>query len=210
MKMNKKLIVATAACAALLVGSISTSLAWLVDKTTPVTNTFTDSDISVSLAETTKDFQMVPGHSIPKDPQVTIALDSEPCYVFVKIDKNETYATYLAEYAVNTTIWKKLTDVEGVYYTELSSEQAKAGWSGYVLAGCNDVSCAHLKDGEGVCTCANGYVNVLETVTKQMMNDIKDGTVNEPTLTFTAYAVQSMENTNDKFTPAEAWAKVTP
>ena len=88
-KVNKKLVVATAACAALLVGSISTSLAWLVDKTGDVTNTFTDSDINIKLEETTgNNYKMIPGWTIPKDPKVTVADDSEDCYVFVKVTED--------------------------------------------------------------------------------------------------------------------------
>jgi len=50
---------------------------------------------------------------------------------------------------------------------------------------------------------------VLESVTKKQMNDIKNNAVDEPTLTFTAYAVQYYKTNNTPFTVAEAWAKAT-
>ena len=120
MKMNKKLIVATAACAALLIGSISTSLAWLVDTTGSLTNTFTDSDINITLTETKNlvenvfSAKMVPGHDIEKDPMVTVATGSEDCYVFVKIEKTNNFDDFMT-YSINSA-WKPLQGVEGVYY----------------------------------------------------------------------------------------------
>ena len=46
-------------------------------------------------------------------------------------------------------------------------------------------------------------VTVLESVTKSMMEKIKNGTVSAPTLTFTAYAVQK-----DNLTEGQAWKAV--
>ena len=86
--------------AVLLIGcSIGGTLAWLMVKTDPVTNTFTVGDIKITLTEheldkngkatattTTKgndDIQAVPGRTIDKDPTVTVLAGSEPCYVRV-------------------------------------------------------------------------------------------------------------------------------
>ena len=49
-------------------------------------------------------------------------------------------------------------------------------------------------------------VTVLDSVTKEMMNDTG---FTAPTLTFTAYATQLYKNNTDKFTPANAWAIFT-
>ena len=51
-------------------------------------------------------------------------------------------------------------------------------------------------------------VTVQETVTKEMMTDLKTYGVN-PKLSFTAYAVQLYKNNTEKFTSAEAWAKIS-
>lgn len=145
MKMNKKLIVATAACAALLIGSISTSLAWLLDSSEQVVNVFNTSTIGVSLDEDESVFDMVPGWTIDKDPVVTVADNSEDCYVFIKINESIgadirlssesnalTFSDYI-DYAVAdgwTPLESKLaaeaTEVEraavkGVYYREVMS-----------------------------------------------------------------------------------------
>ena len=69
-------------------------------------NTFTDSDINITLtesgtdADTTKDgfqqnFKMVPGDTITKDPTVTVVKGSEPCWVFIKVEASENADTYL-------------------------------------------------------------------------------------------------------------------
>lgn len=215
MKMNKKLIVATAACAALLVGSISTSLAWLIDKTPDVKNTFTYSNIGVTLEESVdadKDgqasFQMVPGHTIAKDPKVTLATDSVPCFVFVKVVPSDNYNTYFT-YSIDNETWTQLVGVDNVYYAKVTDP---SNWSKYVLTGAEHVrDCANTNDMD-TCSCGdtykNGCVTVNTTVTKELMAAIKEN--NQPTLTITAYASQLMKNNYDEFTPAEAWANANP
>lgn len=202
-KMNKKLIVAVIACATLIVGSITSSLAWLVDQTDDVTNTFTYSDINVGLSETTDNYKMVPGFTIAKDPMVTLETGSETSFVFVKITKSENYETYLAEYVVNDE-WKLLTE-EGntaVYYKVMN-----AGETSYVLKGGHDTMCTDPGD---TCGCANkhGFVTVLQSVTKTDMEAIK--TSGMPTLTFKAYAIQYYSTNGVAFEPSAAWAIINP
>ena len=50
-------------------------------------------------------------------------------------------------------------------------------------------------------------VLVKPEVTKAQMNAIKNGSVDEPTLTFTAYAVQLYKTNGTEFTAEQAWAK---
>ena len=66
-------------------GIVGGTIAWLTDETDEVTNTFTTSDISISLDETERTYQMVPGWVIDKNPTVTVSANSEDCYVFVEI-----------------------------------------------------------------------------------------------------------------------------
>ena len=150
------------------------TLAWLVTKSATVTNTCTTSDINITLEETKKDFKMVPGADIAKDPKVTVLANSEACWLFVKIDESENLDTYL-EYTVllSDTEWKTVPGTTGVYYREVAASEVNQEFA--VLAGTGD---GDLK---------NGYVHVLDSVTKAMMETAKN---NEPTLTFTAYAVQ--------------------
>ena len=63
---------------------------------------------------------------------------------------------------------------------------------------------------DDTCECPNlnGYVTVKETVTKELMNKLKDGSEANPTLTFTAYASQLMRNNTTEFSAYQAWVNV--
>jgi hypothetical protein len=172
-------------CACIVGGTV----AWLMDSTQTVTNTFTIGNINIELTESkvgegtaneSGKYKMIPGSVIDKDPTITVKKDSEACWLFVKIDKSSNYATYLAEYAVATG-WTPLEGVAGVYYREVAANAAQ------------DQEFPVL---------ANNQVTVLDSVTKQQMEAIK--TSGMPTLTFTAYAIQKA-NTG---TVTEAWAKI--
>lgn len=159
---------------AMLIGVVGT-LAYLKDSTDPVVNTFTTSDVDITLIETTGDeYKMVPGADIKKDPKVTVLADSEACYVFVKVEKSVNFDTYM-EYTMAAG-WTEVPNVSGVYYRQVS-------------ASTEDQPFAVLR---------NNQVTVKSTVTKADMQLIDGVGVNdqpEPTLTFTAYAIQS-ENLN--------------
>lgn len=188
----KKVILSVAAIALIVCCAVGGTLAWLTATTTPVVNTFTCGDINITLAETTTDYKMVPGRKIAKDPKVTVEAGSEDCWLFVKIEKNSVYDTYLEDYAVATG-WTQLmngtTPVTGVYY-----RLAKAGDAFYVLAG----------DGTG--TLKNGYVTVKDTVNKTQIEALKVTGATAPTLTFTAYAVQK----DNVETALAAWNIINP
>lgn len=182
--MKKKATIAVVALALVLCFAIGGTLAWLVDKTDKVVNTFTYGDINIKLSETTGNkYKMIPGNDITKDPKVTVEANSEACWLFVKVEKSDNYGSYLADYTIADG-WTALDGFAGVYYREVDAATDLSGTSYQVLAG--------------------DKVTVLESVTKSMMVDIKNGTVAEPTLTFTAYAVQK-----DGFdTAASAWAEI--
>lgn len=206
--MKKKMTIMIAALAMVLCFAIGGTLAWLVDTSQTVTNTFTYGDINIDLDETTKDYKMIPGNDIAKDPKVTVEKGSEACWLFVEVKKSVNYDSYLENYIIADG-WNILNDADqdgisddGVYYREvaaLTAEDATAK------------EFAVLKDNK---------VTVKESVTKAMMNAI-DGVDDQgnavqneldarPTLTFTAYAVQSANLTNadgtEADTAAEAWA----
>ena len=182
--MKKKATIAVTALLLVLCFAIGGTLAWLKAETKPVVNTFTYGDINIDLSETTgNEYKMIPGNDITKDPKVTVEKDSEACWLFVKVEKSDNYADYLANYTIADG-WTALDGVDGVYYREVNADTAKAGTSYQVLKG--------------------DTVTVLDSVKKSDMEAIKNGTVDEPTLTFTAYAVQK-----DGFnTAALAWAEI--
>ena len=173
------------ALALVLGGVLGGTLAWLSARTAPVTNTFTASDIDITLEESDGlDLKMVPGCTVTKDPKVTVAAGSEACYLFVKLEKSANFDAFM-----NNTVadgWTALDGVDGVYYRTVAAADMGTAYS-------------VLKDDQ---------VTVKDTVTKEMMNALTDAT--RPTLTVTAYAAQMMKNNTESFTAAEAWANVNP
>lgn len=165
----------------LLVGCIiGGTVAWLTDQTNPITNTFTYGDINIELTESTgESYKIIPGVDIEKDPKVTVKANSEDCWLFVKVAASGTFVEGKVTYAVAEG-WTELTGNDGVYYRAVSSGTADQSFS--VLAG--------------------DQIIVSKDLTK---DEIKSITAN-PTLTFTAYAVQQSGSAN----AAEAWAKVNP
>lgn len=232
----------------LLVGCmIGGTVAWLMDSTDKIENVFTTSDIEIELKEhdyvpetgtldqdkevkENKDYKMVPGWTIPKDPWVTVSDESEDCYLFIKVEgknaeitKNDNGTYNLRNGAVNYVIfaiedgWKQLTDdegkeISGVYYKEIDDkdDQGNHATEKYNATSNNPVTHPILAGGTYTVDNVNytwGKNEVLTNpeVTKDQMEAVKD---NPPTLTFTAYAVQLYENNTDKFKVEDAWAKV--
>lgn len=199
--MKKKTIALVLACVLCVAIGIGGTLAWLTANSTPVVNTFTTSDINITLDETSGDtYKMIPGYDIAKDPKVTVKAGSEACYVFVKLKKSNNYDSFLEEPVVRTP-WKQLKNgevvVEGVYYIDALTTAVSSDTSYYVLAG-------------GTATgFENGMVTVKgEGVTKKMMNDLTPATY--PTLTVTAYASQMYKNNTETFSAYEAWQNAQP
>lgn len=171
--------------------AVGGTVAWLVDQTNAVTNTFTFGDINIELTETMpekNEAKIIPGVDIEKNPKVTVLKDSEACWLFVEVKEEGAFIANKVTYSIADG-WTKLTGVTGadnVYYREVSAEDAKKGVEYNVLAGSEDYP--------------NGVVSVSEDLTK---SDIKDA--ERPTLTFTAYAVQR-EGID---TAAAAWEKTS-
>lgn len=173
----------------LIVGcTIGGTLAWLTATTGEVKNTFTTSDISITLDETkggaNKEFKMVPGYTIEKDPKVTVLAGSEKCYLFVKLEKSTNFDTFMTY--TTATGWTALTGVANVYYRVVETSTADQPFD--VLSG--------------------NSVSVKDTVTKADMNTLTSTTY--PTLTVTAYASQYYKNNTEAFTVSEAWNNVNP
>lgn len=163
------------------------TVAWLVAKTEPVVNTFTYGNIDITLTETTgEEYKIIPGKDIPKNPKVTVTAGSEDCWLFVKVEEVGAISTITTDpvhYAIDTG-WAQLKDkdgkdVSGVYYRLVDAVD-------------NDTAFNVLKDNK---------IIVSGELTKETINGYA---VQQPTLTFTAYAVQQ-ENIADA---ATAWSKI--
>ena len=157
------------------------TLAWLIDKTDPVVNTFTYGNINITLTESTgNNYKIIPGKDITKDPKVTVKATSEACWLFVEVKEEGTFVADKVTYSIADG-WTKGDGTKipaNVYYREVSAVTA-------------DTDFSVLKDNK---------ITVKDTLTKE---DIKNITTN-PTLTFTAYAVQK-DGIADA---ATAWGKI--
>lgn len=178
---NKALVLFVALV--LVVGCVvGGTIAWLTDTTTAVKNTFTYGDINITLAETTgTEYKMIPGSTIDKDPKVTVVKDSEACYLFVKVEKSDNFDTFMTYTMADGWTQGDGTAIpSNVFYRIVPTGTANQGFA--ILN--------------------NNQVNVLYTVTKEQLSKLTDET--NPTLTFTAYAVQQANVDS----AAAAWAIV--
>lgn len=183
--MKKKIFALALVVALLTVVIAGTTLAWLTATTQEVKNTFTTSDIDITLTETTgENYKMVPGYTITKDPKVTVLAGSEDCWLFVKLEKSDNFDTYMNTYDMAEG-WTLVAGQTNVFAREVSASDANQAF-------------AVIKDNQ---------VSVKDSVTKVQMNELTAETY--PTLTVTAYATQLMKDNNTKFTDVEAWAKVS-
>lgn len=188
MTRRKKLLILIACQCVILFTLVTGTVAWLTHETQSITNTFTPSDINITLTETDAtdgddtdslvdawSKPMIPGATIEKDPVVTVTKNSEDCYVFVKIEEDlgawevtgKKFTDYL-EYSV-ADVWTALSSETGVYYRFVSTSDADQPFS--VLSG--------------------NKVTVKTTVTKADMEKLYAANAELPTLKFTASAIQS-------------------
>ena len=158
--------------------AVGGTIAWLTAQTGKVTNTFTYGDINITLEETTgENYKIIPGKNIDKDPKVTVKAGSEDCWLFVKVVEDGTFVEKKVTYEIADG-WQLVDGQTNVYWREVKNTDTVREFS-------------VLKDKK---------VFVKDTLTK---DDIKDITTN-PTLTFTAYAIQK-----EGFADAKAaWAEI--
>ena len=148
------------------------TVAWLVSKPAPIVNVFTVGNINATLTETKREFKIVPGVDIVKDPVATVEANSEDCYLFVQLTEANWPAFTFTEAGstarkVEYTVadgWTKLEN--GVYYRVVAKKDTDQHFD--VLKG--------------------NRVTVSNTLTKENADAIqKAGT---PKLTVAVYAVQ--------------------
>lgn len=182
--MKKKILVSVVATS-LLIGSVfGGTLAYLMDTTDEVENVFTVGNIDITLEESQDlDLKMVPGNPITKDPKVTVEKDSEKCWLFVKVDKSSNLDTFI-DYDINSAVWTRLqlANDDEVYYRVVESSTSDQEFE--ILT--------------------NNMVTTRYTVEKADMDGLALTDAEQPSLTFTAYAIQ-YENFS---TAADAWNKL--
>lgn len=195
----KKKVLSIVAVVLVLCCAIGGTLAWLTDKTGEVKNTFSPSDINITLTETLntdtdndgeKDAwkaDMIPGFSYTKDPVVTVKGDSVDCYLFVKFEEKGNPATYLNYTSTLTTAngWTQGDDTNipsNVWYRVVKATDTTKTWN--LLAG--------------------DTIAVKDTVTKDNMAIAANAE-----LVYTAYATQLYKSNGVEFSAAEAWTNAS-
>ena len=155
--------------------AVDGTVAWLVSESESSVSTFTLGDINIKLTgeSESQPLKIIPGVEITRSLKVTVEPNSEACWLFVKVEGTnwshfpDANGTAKVSYSVDVQNgWIALNGHPGVYYREVSAEDAKTGVE-------YDV---------------NGVVAVSKELTKAEVNSIASGT--QPQLSFTAYAVQ--------------------
>ena len=164
--------------------AVGGTAAWLAAKSEPIASTFTFGDINITLKDEDhqEQIKIIPGVDIPKALKVTVQANSVDCWLFVKVEQTGTFVPDKVTYAIAEG-WTKGDGSQiptNVYYREVNTATTDSVFS--VLMG--------------------DKITVSKELTKEEIQNIAD----EPTLTFTAYAVQK-EGIN---TAADAWAVAAP
>ena len=161
---NKKLLIIIATSLCLTIAFIGTTVAYLTAVSGPVENSFVIGNIKLELTETTGNtYQLIPGKTVEKNPKVIVKSGSEDCWVFVKVEKTSGFDNYL-EYEIEDG-WTHLGGFDGVYYRTVVNAKT-------------DVEFNVLK---------SNAITVRDDLTEEKMSAI----TSLPTMTFSAYAVQS-------------------
>ena len=198
----------------LLIGcGVGGTLAWLMDKTDAVTNTFTVGDIEITLDEakvnqdgqflnkndnvvddltsaervTSNTYQAIPGKTYSKDPTLTVQKGNEKCYLFVEFTETNSPDTY--------------------YTYDFALDNTDSGWSNgdgtsipanvwYIIV---EETAADAESDTVYHLLVNDKIQVKDTVTKENMSEAATAK-----LEFNAYAVQYVNDTTG-FIPEQAW-----
>lgn len=201
-KKNSAKVVALLLAVVLVCGcAVGGTLAWLMDTSDTVTNTFSVGNINIDLAETVKDgFKILPGTEQAKDPVVTVDGGSEDCWVFIQIQELNNVANTsesggvthkYVTWEIDTNYWTKLNESNGIitYYAKSKYKTVATDVQYNVLSG--------------------QKVSYGDSLTKAMIDKLynEDGSIQadaQPQLIFKAFAVQA-EAGDDA---AAAWAQV--
>ena len=223
--MNMKKIMAMLLAVLLIVtATVAGTVAWLTAQDTPVTNTFNASTIGVDLKEHTYDattdkltstvtdegvsnYTMIPGWTIPKDPEAWITEHSVDAYLFVKVEETENFDDYMT-YAIADG-WTLLTGVIGLGDAMTDGKINTVTNDTYVIyreVAAGDVASA-MDQANAFQILAEDKLVVIDTVDKDLMTAA--GT-NKPSLTFTAYAHQLYRSSGVEFDATVAWKNLNP
>ena len=152
--------------AAVLLVSVSAgvTVALLVSSTNTVVNAFTIGGVTISVDETTGDtYIMTPGVDLSKDPAVTVAAQSENCWLFIELDKENDFDAFCTYEMADG--WMPYPGESGVFYREVQKSYSNQTFP--VLK--------------------NDCISVKDSVTEEQLDAVR----HNPKLNVIAYAVQS-------------------
>ena len=142
---------------------VGTTFALLTSKSRQLDNTFVYDDITLSLTETTgSTYTLIPGSVVDKDPRITVGKNSVQCWLFVKLERDDTFDA-MVDYDLAAG-WTPLEGEDGVYWRKV--EQTIMDKTYGVLQG--------------------NRVVVSSTVTEAQLASLE----HSEKLTFSAYAIQ--------------------
>ena len=155
--------------------AVDGTVAWLVSQSESSVSTFTLGDINIKLTgeSESQSLKIIPGVEIRRSLKVTVDSNSEACWLFVKVegpDFKDANGKARVSYSVveEPGGWASLSRHPGVYYREVSADNAQRGNLYRVT----------------------GVVTVSKDLTKADIGSFASAGT-EPKLSFTAYAVQS-------------------
>ena len=185
MSLKKKILAAGLAVCMAAIMVTGMTLAYFTDSAEKE-NTFTVGKVDIELTEPNWDADLnnkdlIPGKTIPKDPTITVASDSETAYTFMKVQLSKDFMDLMSAYAAAENItdpsaliedWFTTTAKPKVMYMDLDE--------GYVILGVLSPKTA----GESVTYFDE--VKVPSGVKQEMIKANGDYTI-----TVTAYAIQA-------------------
>ena len=197
--MKKKIAVAVSLLLVLAL-SIGGTIAWLTDTSDTVVNTFTVGKVELKLEETgankdgttelfKKDYAIVPGATLAKDPTITVSANSEKCYVFVRITEANNSIT-VGSATQDIVQWNNLSGWNQAYAADDGSEYVY--WK--EVAKATTATTLQVLTG-GTETNQTGQVTINDNLTAE------NTPTTAPTLTFKAAAIQA-----DNIQKTDVWA----
>ena len=115
MNKHSKVLIIALCSIALVVGSVAVTMAYLFDTTDTANDTFTVGNIDIDLNDASEiSHKMMPGAEIDPNREVIVKGDSEKCYLFIEMSRENGFDTYLTYTMADG--WVKLNDDGNVYY----------------------------------------------------------------------------------------------
>ncbi|OUQ23022.1 hypothetical protein B5E80_11185 [Flavonifractor sp. An135] len=185
MSLKKKILAAGLAVCMAAIMVTGMTLAYFTDSAEKE-NTFTVGKVDIELTEPNWDADLnnkdlIPGKTIPKDPTITVASDSETAYTFMKVQLSEDFMDLLNAYATAEGITDPAALIEDWFTTTAKPKVMHMDLDeGYVILGVLSPKTA----GESVTYFDE--VKIPSGVKQEMIKANGDYTI-----TVTAYAIQA-------------------